>query len=288
MVGEDGTMYLEIQTPFDSSQFFPGYTLRVLSPNGAQARPDGAQVWRGMALAPDGTLYAWGYEMAGDSQVIATSQIAAFDSSGGTKPGWPVAYPGPISVPQFSPDGTVYLVNGFSTLIALDPDGRTRAGWPVMLPAGESAIAEGSGPAAPGSAQSPVVDDSGKLVFVTVTDFHGPGTVMAFDTAGDLVWSLVLDDYSAGIVEPTLNAIFVRLNSGEGRIYMILNDEIEAIAEDGDPVPGWPFVAPGSFTGWLGLWPTPDGGLVVSAGQASGISNYVAEIYRVGPDNVTR
>jgi hypothetical protein len=289
MVGEDGTMYLEIQTPFDSSQYFPGYALRVLSPDGAQVGPDGAQVWRGMALAPDGTLYAWGFDIAGDGQVVATSQLAAFDSSGRSKPGWPVAFSGPISVPQFSPDGTVYLINGYSTLVALGPDGRTRAGWPVMLPAGETAMVEASNLAAPGAAQSPVVDDSGKLVFVTVSDLQGPGTVMAFDTGGDLAWSLVLVENPTGIVEPqlTLGAIFVRLNSGEGRIYVILENEIAAIAENGDPVPGWPLLAPASFAGWLGLWPAPDGGLVVSVGQASGIGSYLAQIYRVGPNNMT-
>jgi len=55
---------------------------------------------------------------------------------------------------------------------------------------------------------------------------------------------------------------------GEGRIYVILENEIAAIAENGDPVPGWPLLAPASFAGWLGLWPAPDGGLVVSVGQA--------------------
>ena len=289
-VGGDGTIYLAILTIVNESQAFVGYSLRILSPNGEQVAKDSEPVWWGMSLAPDGTLYAWGYDRASaDDPIADQSRIAAFDSDGRPKPGWPVTFPGAISAPRFGPDGTVYLISG-STVVALGPDGRSRAGWPVSLPAGETVMSGTDGPAAPAMAQAPIVDDTGR-VYVTTTDLHDQGMVVAFDASGAASpgWALPLDASPVSFVvapDSSAGSVFVRLPSGQGRIYIALADKVEAVDERGRPVPGWPLSSPGlNFLDWQGMWATPDGGLIVEVLAAPSDGGDVENrLYRLPPD----
>ncbi len=78
---QDGTIYVGVWT---CRQGAGGFSLRVLSPDGTQPASDGLALWSGMALAPDGRLYAWAYDMAtgSDSQVVR-SRIAAIGKGAG-------------------------------------------------------------------------------------------------------------------------------------------------------------------------------------------------------------
>ena len=291
-VGGDGTIYLTILTIVNEPQVFVGYSLRILSPNGEQVAKDSEPVWWGMALAPDGTLYAWGYDRASsDDPVADQSRIAAFDSDGRLKPGWPITFRGGISAPRFGPDGTVYLISDYSSVVALGPDGRSRAGWPVSLPAGETVMSGTDGPAAPAMAQAPIVDDTGR-VYVTTTDLHDQGMVVAFDASGAASpgWALPLDASPVSFVvapDSSAGSVFVRLPSGQGRIYIALADKIEAVDENGNPVPGWPLSSPGvNFAVWQGMWATQDGGLIVEVATAPSSIGGGPEnrLYRLPPD----
>jgi hypothetical protein len=98
-----------------------------------------------------------------------------------------------------------------------------------------------------------------------------------------------LDAYPASIVvgpDSSVGAVFVRLPLGQGRIYEVLKDEIEAVDENGNPVPGWPLSSPGlNFSYWQGMWATPDGGLIVEVAAAPSDGGDVENrLYRLAPD----
>jgi hypothetical protein len=88
-----------------------------------------------LQLAPDGTLYVSQYAFVGGRW------IAALDSKGAPKPGWPVEI-SPGSTPVLAADGTVLVMScvphrgGVCELHALTPTGTERAGSPVALPGG--------------------------------------------------------------------------------------------------------------------------------------------------------
>jgi hypothetical protein len=259
-VGGDGTLYLATT----------GHSLQVIAPDGATVVGSGDAVWSGLATAPDGTVYVWGSDPdPADVSVVLRSRVAALDSDGRPRPGWPVTLPGSISAPVFGPDGTAY-VSSNSNVVALGPDGRTRSGWPVGLGA---------------TAHSVVVDAGSGRVYVTAVDSHGSGSLTAFDPSGVAVPGspVPLLASPAGFVDtPDSSAppLVVTRPTGQTRIYVALKDEIEAIDEDesGWVVRGWLFMMPGSdFARWVGMWPTPDGGLVVESASSSlpnGVSLY--------------
>jgi len=269
VVDQEGTIYLGVWTGLQGAG---GFSLRVLSPDGTQLAGDGPALWSGMAMAPNGTPYAWAYDMAtgSDSQVVR-SRIAAIGKDGRPEPGWPLTLPGGISAPSFGPDGTLYLLNGYSKVIALGPDGRVRPGWPVMLPEGDAAISATGGFHAPNIAQPPVVDDRG-TVYVAGTSETDLAVVAAFDSVGRIQngWPVKLDSslasFAFGFVggyDPDASPVFVRASSGLIRHYVALENQIVALGENGSPVPGWPITRPASSAGWRDMWAAPDGGLIV-------------------------
>jgi hypothetical protein len=61
--------------------------------------------------------------------------------------------------------------------------------------------------------------------------------------------------------------IFVRPPSGNGLLYLALEDRIVALGADGGAAPGWPHLLSGKYAraGWVDLERTPDGGVVAIA-----------------------
>jgi hypothetical protein len=287
LYGSDGTLRGSWPNAFGNSAVLGTdnslYTLAV-DPNGSRGhvavmRADGggasgtATDWQDIRVAPDGTVYAWTWDLAAGSDTkVVTTRIAAIGTDGNPKTGWPVSIKGSASTPAFGPDGTVYLTLGpsgvTSSVLALDPSGHTKAGWPVKLPAGYTALSDGGAWHWPDIAQAPTLGADGTL-YVAAETVDGKALVAAFDANGHVEagWpyrppsSFTRFGGAVGGYTNETPPLFTPSGSG-GLLYLVLKDRIIALSGDGKVAPGWPKELTG-VTAWAA---TPDGGLVVEVG----------------------
>jgi hypothetical protein len=271
VVGEGGSLYgLLLET-----NGLAGH-IDVLGADGSRATGT-ASDWQAVGAAPNGAVYAWAWDLAAgsDTKVVRT-RIAAIDTYGNPKPGWPVSIPGSASAPAFGADGTVYLTLGASgatsSVLALDPAGHTKPGWPAKLPAGFSALSQTGAWHEPDIAEPATPGLNGTL-YVAAESTDGQSLVAAFDGTGRVKsgWPyrppapFTSFGDAIGGYRPETPPLFAPSGSG-GLLYLALRDRIVALSEDGRVAPGWPKTSPvgGDRAGWSSLASTPDGGLVVS------------------------
>jgi hypothetical protein len=154
--GPDGTVYTSLET---TSSRAASDSILAFSPDGAAkpgwpvTPPDGRMIVRdpivGSAaapdppeIAPDGTVY-----VGTEDAEYENGSLDAFDASGRTRPGFPVAVdwtlvsniffavgPG-TGWYEIGTAGLVYLTDGY-TVRAIGPNGQAAPGWPIKIPDG--------------------------------------------------------------------------------------------------------------------------------------------------------
>jgi hypothetical protein len=267
VIRPDGTLFLAAAPSMSADDC----TIRVFTAAGQETTRSSAAGWSGLALAGDGTIVAWGYDLQPAGYSVAQTRIAIIGTDSLPLPGWPVTYEGTASGPAFGPDGTIYVtVLGLGTsptrIAALDHGGVARPGWPVSLPAGYGAFQ---------GAQPPVIG-AGGTVHCAAVDRSGRGYVLGLDATGATVpgWPYQLPSAlpSFDDAQPTMygsseipnpSPMFVRGTTGSGLLYLVLEDRIVALNAEGKVAPGWPFVPQGNSVVWSAALPAPDGGLIV-------------------------
>lgn len=267
VVGQDGSLYALTGEASGLASH-----LNVLGANGSRTTGKTTD-WQALGVAPSGAVYAWTWDLAADSDTkVVTTRIAAIGPDGNPEAGWPVSVAGSASAPAFGADGTVYLTLGAfgatSSVLALDPTGHTKPGWPARLPAGYSALSQTGAWHAPDVAQ-PVTIGLNGTIFVAAESASGQPLVTAFDSAGRVKsgWpyrppaSFVSFGRAVGGYSPETPPLFAPSGSS-GLLYLVLQDRIVALSDDGKVAPGWPK----ELTGERSWATTPDGGLVVCAG----------------------
>jgi hypothetical protein len=282
LVAADGTVY-------DMSQLsgWPNQAMRInaLDPSGHPKAGwpvtlRGAEP--GMALAPDGALYAWWFEgtpgkVAG--WTISSAHLEALGLDGRPRSGWPVTIAGLASVPAFGAHGTAYLTLGSTqggspgTVLALDRTGHTLPGWPVRLPGGLQGLwALDAQPGGIGNARPPEVAADGTLVLgvwhaSAAGTLSAEGTVMLDGGSGTALpgWPVMLPPgtmfaRSAPNAVPGGAELPPLLRSDGGIAYgrMVAGGgwQVEAHDRQGRLVSGWPQRLPAATVpAWLGLGP---------------------------------
>jgi hypothetical protein len=282
LVATDGTVY-------DMSQLsgWPNQAMRIsaLDPSG-HAKAGWPLTLRGaepgMALAPDGTLYAWWFEgtpgkVAG--WTISSTHLEALGLDGRPRSGWPVTIAGLASVPAFGAHGTAYLTLGSTqggspgAVLALDRSGHTLPGWPVRLPGGLQGLwALDAQPGGIGNARPPEVATDGTLVLgVWHASRDGTlgaeGTILLDGQSGTPLpgWPVMLPAgtmfaRSAPNAVPGGAELPPLLRSDGGIAYgrMVAGGgwQVEAHDRQGRLVSGWPQRLPAATVpAWLGLGP---------------------------------
>ena len=204
----------------------------------------------------DGTAYAWVNEPG------ETATLAAFDTAGRMKPGWPFAAPAgsePVTLTPAS-DGSVLAgtfdgEDGEFVLARLDPDGRMVAGWPFRWSSARRCWPIDQGP-------------DGTIFVGRCTDDPGTLEIAALDPTGRVVagWPVRLADER--LESEWWNAT-IRV-AGDGTVYALVTSargprpatRLWALSRDGRTRPGWPVTLAASDAG---LEIAPDGRLVVGA-----------------------
>ena len=201
----------------------------------------------GFALAPDGTVVAWGYE--GIRQEIyyqaRRTVFTMIGSDGSTLPGWPIGSKGAASGPVIRDDGGISYVSATGKVWTHDRTGSIVSGWPFQLP----------------FSIPPRLGDDGTLLFI------GDDRVIALDRRGK-----PLDGWpyrTRGTLSPpgcdtggSSEPLF--LLSADGTLYLApfdgTNVSIVALNRHGRAVEGWPYKVP---AGWrvFSLAQAPDGTL---------------------------
>ena len=280
VVRPDGVMFFAYG-PSDGSE---DCAVRTYSPSGTLLSRAPTRGWNGVAMAPDGTVVAWGYDLQPfGGGAIAQPRVALLGTDGQPTGGWPVTIEGEASEPVFGANGSIYLsVLGLGTspckVVALDRTGRVRDGWPVALPTGFGPMLDDTG-----NPQPPVSGADGEI-YVEAVDTNLMGYVTAFDATGAVIpgWPYRLpqafsnfDGGDSRISTANPGPMFVRSASGSGLLYLVLDDRIVALGADGKVAPGWPYVLSGRYDGaaWFAAMGTPDGGLVAIASATGKLSD---------------
>lgn len=207
-------------------------------------------------VGSDGTAYAWINEPG------EAAELAAFDTAGRIKPGWPsVAAPGstPATL-DVAPDGSI-LAGTFDdmrlelTLHRLRSDGREMAGWPFRR-----SSTRGCWPIAQGA--------DGTVHVGRCTDDPATLEIVALDPAGRVRtgWPVRLEDER---LRPDGWDATVRV-AADGTVYALVTSgrgwrpatRLWALSPDGLARPGWPVTLEASDAGFE---IAPDGRLVVGA-----------------------
>jgi len=282
LVAPDGTVY-------DMSQLsgWPNQAMRIsaLDPSG-HPKPGwpialhGAEP--GMALAPDGALYAWWFEgtpgkVAG--WTISSTHLEALGLDGRPRSGWPVTIAGLASVPAFGAHGTAYLTLGSTqggspgAVLRLDGVGRTLPGWPVRLPDGLQGLwALDAQPGGIGNARPPEVAADGTLILgvwhaSAAGTLSAEGTILLDGQSGTPLpgWPVMLPPGTM-FARSAPNAVpggaelppVLRTDGGIAYARMLAGGgwQVEARNRQGRLVSGWPQRLPAATVpAWLGLGP---------------------------------
>jgi hypothetical protein len=215
-------------------------------PGGWPVTIDGS--WGGeppFVVGRDGTAYAWINEPG------ETAVLAAFDTAGRMKPGWPFAAPSgsePVALDPAS-DGSV-LAGTFDSeagefaLARLDPDGREMAGWPFRWRSTRRCL--------------PISQAPDGTVFVgRCTDDPATLEIAALDPAGRSIpgWPVRLEDerlrgdwWDAATEVAHDGTVYALVASGRGSDPAA---RLWALSPDGRARPGWPVTLEASDAGFL-------------------------------------
>jgi hypothetical protein len=303
LLGPDGTLYVAVTSETWWQTNAHG-TLHAFTRSGSEHAGWPVVGWDGIALAPDGTVYAWRHQAAstpdGRADTIASTELAALDASGQARPGWPVRVPGAASAPVFGSDGTVYLTLGdplvsrTGSLVALDRAGRSIPGWPVALPAGMVGLQSSGNPGTLFSPQPPVVASDGTLYVAGGTATRA--IVAAFDGTGRPVpgWPYALPDGTrfgsfapfatpggppmGPLVAP--RGVYLATSTMQGDAT---GGGVLLLGPNGQPAAGWPQELP-SHAGVSWVAPTDDGGVAVMGEAVTADASEVAVVVRYRAD----
>lgn len=200
-----------------------------------EVRNDIIREFRGLAFAPDGTAYLFGFRDE------APSQLIAIDETGNVKAGWPREFGGGTSGrvviagnPVVAADASVTLLTFtfdsdsriVSTLYRFGPD----AGMVHPPYQFESGLECGQ----------PLLDDEARAIVACRSERDS--VVVAVDAAGNRAWSTptsIAFPFAPALARGEGGTIYVagqnsRFPGGGG-------DGVMALAADGTPVAGWPF-----------------------------------------------
>jgi hypothetical protein len=295
-VGPDGTLFFAYKPSFSASDC----AIRVFDAKGQLQSKSPARGWNGFRLDKDGTAVAWGYDYQPYSNTtVAQTRIAVIGADGQAAAGWPVTFEGTVSPPAFTSDGSIVVTQaGLGTspskIIALDRAGVTKTGWPVAMPTGYGPLAD----------YAPVPGANG-VIYVAAIDRDWMGYVLALDASGAAVpgWPYKLPQafanfssgyqgvgiqmlrrdpdpiggdvieasrYSMPISGSNPGPLYAPVASGDGLLYLALDDSMVALSADGQVASGWPYALPSQGNAsWIGVGTTPDGGLTVLARLAN-------------------
>ena len=288
VIRPDGTLFYCHTTPPQLT-----YTIAVYGPTGRLISDNPVGDWSGLAMSPDGLVYAVGYDSEPySSSVVAQTRIAAIGTDGKPAAGWPIALEGFASPPAFGPDGTIYVARAglgtaASQIAAYDRSGNLKAGWPVFFPKGLGTYGDYTG-----RPMAPVVGSDG-YVFVAATNSQLTGLVMGYDPSGKILpgWPYSVPRAFAMSQDPFKNGqnpgpVFVKSPAGQGSLYLLLDGEIVALGTDGSVAKGWPYHCPGTASSqsyWITWAASPDGGLVAVSVSNDAVVP-VATIAHLTPD----
>jgi hypothetical protein len=259
-----------------------GCGLHAYSPGGVDLTAEPDPCWGRMAVGPDGTVVGWSYEaVAGVGTAIVSTTIALLGTDGGPAPGWPKVIPGIASSPAFGEAGSIYVVvsrGPVASAVLERLDASAANSWTLPL-GGEPLVA--ASPAAGGQTvpEPPVV--GGGMVFVAeskdvaafdVTGVAAPGWPYRLP-AGWSIQTCTTDGGASAQVDGAAAPVAwspdpaTGPGSGEGRLYLALEDRVVALTSAGAVAPGWPYAA-GVSGCWYDPKATPDGGVAMLGLQA--------------------
>src|SRR3990172_8522626 len=143
-IGPDGAVYVAISEGSIAALhvFDPDGTPRAGWPQPIPGDPPapnghGGDGCRGFALAPDGTVFAWGYQdvAIGIELTAGRTEFTSWSADGRIRPGWPPGALGAASGPVLDADGGITYVSASGRVWGHDERGDVRPGWPYQLSA---------------------------------------------------------------------------------------------------------------------------------------------------------
>lgn len=304
LIGADGTLYEQVATSTANSA---PIEIVALAPDGSERPGWPVRVpGEGMALGPDGNVYAWGVETGAPAAPnlppmhILRTTYTILGSNGRPLPGWPVTIQGPSSPPAIAPDGSIVVTVGGEKgqpqrVEAIRTDGKVAAGWPYTLPSGVEAWPYAIGEGSPARLSPPWIAPDG-TAYLAVSRSADPQSegLIALGGGGSVQsgWPVWLP---AG-TQLQMQAVFTTGGGGNLRAPAFATDgtidvpvirdnhgAVLALAPNGALRPGWPFVTSGAFQLVVGLDVGADGTLYVATQSGSGPAQ-TTRLYAVRPD----